>query len=220
MKNPLGAARGYAELLAMEVKAPLASEQAPLVEGVKRSIDAALLIIGDLLDLAHLESGGLKIERVEVDLNALAKQAVEDHKGAAEAKGHFLETETAREPVSVYTDPARVRQVVDNLMSNAIKYTPTPGRIVVRASMEDAGDDTDGDAWATLEVSDTGPGIPEDQREAIFDEFSRLDEHSPTKGHGLGLAIARGITRRLNGDLYVADSTAGATFVLRLPLRR
>ncbi|HSL68769.1 MAG TPA: ATP-binding protein, partial [Longimicrobiales bacterium] len=75
-------------------------------------------------------------------------------------------------------------------------------------------------AWAVIRVSDTGPGIPPDQREAIFDEFRRLDESSSTKGHGLGLAVARGLARQLDGDLVVADSTQGAEFVLRLPRRR
>jgi signal transduction histidine kinase len=220
VKNPLGAASGYAELLEMEVKAPLAPEQAPLVQGVQRSINAALQIIGDLLDLARLESGGLRVERVEVDLNALAREAVEDHQGAAQAAGHALAAETPLERVPVHTDPARVRQVIDNLISNAIKYTPPPGRITVSAVV-DGGEGSSGDgAWATLRVSDNGPGIPADQREAIFDEFSRLDDESPTKGHGLGLAIARGIARRLNGDLFVADSKEGATFELRLPLRK
>ena len=74
-------------------------------------------------------------------------------------------------------------------------------------------------AWATLEVSDTGPGIPPEHRDIVFDEFSRLHEKSPIKGQGLGLAIARNLARRLGGDLTIAEKGPGATFVLWIPQR-
>ena len=210
VKNPLGAARGYAELLAMGVKAPLAPEQLPLVQGVERSIDSALAIIADLLDLARVDSGGMTVNRVEVDLSELVHDAVTDFHAQAESTGHRIEA-AARANVVVFTDPLRVRQVLDNLISNAIKYTPPPGQIRVSVQLGSA---------ATIEVSDTGPGIPADRREAVFDEFMRLDERTTAKGHGLGLAIARGVARLLGGDLSIADTaTPGATFVLSLPIR-
>lgn len=220
VKNPLGAAKGYAELLALEVKAPLAAEQAPLVDGIRRSIDSALAIIADLLDLARMDRGAIRLQRVEVDLNALTQEAVHDFEAAAGTAGHVIEAETAPEPLVIQTDPARVRQVLDNLLSNALKYTPAPGLIVVRVRPGDDGSGPGPGDWATLEVSDSGPGIPPEQREAVFDEFTRLDDASPTKGHGLGLAIARGLSRRLGGDLTIADIGPGATFVLSLPCGR
>lgn len=220
VKNPLGAAKGYADLLAMGVKAPVAPEQTPLVEGIKRSVDSALAIIADLLDFARVESGGMTLNRVEVDLAEVVREAVEDYRAAAESAGHVLKAAAGNGPVAVYTDPVRVRQVLDNLISNAIKYVPAPGRIEVRvAPVADTKAAPGPGAWATAEVSDTGPGIPPDLRDAVFDEFTRLDEDSAMAGHGLGLAIARGVARRLGGDLTIADTSTGATFVLWLPRR-
>lgn len=219
VKNPLGAAKGYAELLEMGIQGPLSPGQAPMVEGIRRSVDAALAILADLLDVARADSGGLSVERVPVDLAEVARAAVEDHRAAAAAAGHALEVEPPGRPVPVHTDPARVRQVLGNLLSNAIKYTPAPGRITVRAERLEDGGPLPG-RWAAVRVSDTGPGIPPGMREAVFDEFTRLDEGSSAPGHGLGLAIARRIARLLGGDLEVEEAPEpGATFVLRLPLR-
>jgi signal transduction histidine kinase len=112
-----------------------------------------------------------------------------------------------------------VRQVLGNLLSNAVKYTPAPGRITVRAEHADGGSARPG-AWAVLRVSDTGPGIPVEQREAVFDEFTRLHDGTQIKGHGLGLAISRRVARLLGGDLDVSGAPGeGATFNLWLPLR-
>lgn len=220
VKNPLGAAKGYAELLQMGVKAPMLPEQAPLIAGVVRSVDGALAIIADLLDLARADSAGLAVNRLEVDLAQVAREAAEAHRPAAETAGHTIEVVAPQEPLKVFTDPARVTQVLGNLVSNAIKYTPTPGAITVVTAIRDGSLELGGDAWVTVQVTDNGPGIPADQRDAIFDEFTRLDDAGPQKGHGLGLAIARRIARLLGGDLNVEPAAAGgANFVLWLPLR-
>lgn len=218
VKNPLGAARGYAELLEMELKGPLNEEQKKYVRGVRRSIDGALAILGDLLDLARADSGGLSVERVPVDLSRVASEAGEDHRPAAASAGHMVEC-TMTGPLRVYTDPGRVRQVLGNLLSNAIKYTPSPGRITVRVERVEGDSARPGD-WAVVRVADTGPGIPQDKREAIFDEFSRLHDGTGIQGHGLGLAISRRVARLLGGDLDVTGADGeGATFTLWLPMR-
>ena len=220
VKNPLGAARGYAELLGMGIKGPLNAEQQQLIEGVERSIDSALAIISDLLDLARTDSGGIQLQRVEVDLNEIARNAVADHQAAAETAGHRITARLAdNRAVTVHTDPVRVRQVLDNLISNAIKYTPAPGQITVGINARAADAPFDKRAVA-ISVTDNGPGIPREHREHIFNEFTRLDDNSTLKGHGLGLAIARRMARLLGGDLGLADrSPPGATFVLWLPQR-
>jgi signal transduction histidine kinase len=218
VKNPLGAAKGYAELLGLEVKGPLGAEQHKLLEGMQRSIDNALAIISELLDLARADSGGISVQRVDIDLRQLAREAVEDHRPAAQNSGHELHFDGAKGELRIFTDPVRVRQVLDNLISNAIKYTPAPGSIIVRAEQQPAG--RDGQVGLALTVSDTGPGIPLDKRELIFNEFTRLDDGGELKGHGLGLAIARRVARILGGELAVADTSGrGATFVLTLPQR-
>src|SRR5690606_2933936 len=87
VKNPLGAAKGYAELLEMGIKAPILPEQTPLVQGVKRSVDSALAIITDLLDIAYADRGGLPVRRVPVDLAELTRETLEDYRAEAEAAG-------------------------------------------------------------------------------------------------------------------------------------
>jgi signal transduction histidine kinase len=220
VKNPLGAAKGYAELLDLGIKGELLPEQHSLVKGVQRSVDSALAIISDLLDLARTDSGGMSVRRVSIDLNEIVNDAVEDNRAAAETAGHVLSTQTPAQPVYVYTDPVRVRQVLDNLISNAIKYTAAPGRLSV--SVVARAHDAPRVARAlAIHVKDNGPGIPQEKREMIFDEFTRLDDESSTHGHGLGLAIARRIARILGGDLGVLDDDGqpGATFAFWLPER-
>jgi len=219
VKNPLGAAKGYAELLAEGIRGPLSPEQVPLVEGIQRTIDSALAILTDLLDVARAD-GGLSVQRVSTDLVSVVRVAVEDHRAAAEAAGHALEFETTVERLPVHTDPARVRQVLDNLLSNAIKYTPAPGRVTVVTDVVSDGDAPHPGAWVVVRVTDTGPGIPPERRRAIFDEFIRLENGSGVGGHGLGLAIARRVARLLGGNLTVSDAPGpGATFVLWIPRR-
>jgi signal transduction histidine kinase len=219
VKNPLGAARGYAELLKQGIGGDLTEQQAKFVAGIRRSIDGALAILADLLDLARADSGGLHVERVEADLGRIARDAAEDHRPAARAAGHTLECPAPTQDIRLHTDPARVRQVLGNLLSNAIKYTPSPGRITVRAEQADGGDARPG-VWAVLRVIDTGPGIPPEKRETIFDEFTRLHDGTQIQGHGLGLAISRRVARLLGGDLDVSGAPGqGATFTLWLPLR-
>lgn len=217
VKNPLGAAKGYATLLQDGIRGPLPEGQQPLVEGIQRSVDQALDIIADLLDLARADSAGLGVERVEIDLVAVARAATSDHDSAARAAGHSIAFDHPDGPVRVFTDPGRVSQILGNLISNAIKYTPSPGTIRVSTSTEDG---AEGPSWAVIHVTDSGPGIPPDQREAIFDEFTRFHD-GVQKGHGLGLAIARRISRILDGDLTVDGAEGGGSvFTLRLPLRR
>ena len=212
VKNPLGAAKGYAELLMMGVKGPLHPDQLPLLRGIERSVDGALAIIADLLDVARADSGGLTVHLRPTDVDALAREMVEQHRAAAEAAGLVLLHEPAAEPVIAETDATRVQQVLGNLLSNAVKYTPPPGRITVAAA---GGEDS-----VAVRVTDTGPGIPANLREAIFDEFTRVDDEAPVKGHGLGLAIARRVARILGGDLTVEDARGGGSvFSLRLPVK-
>ena len=123
VKNPLGAADGFAQLLELELSGTLLPEQAKLVAGVRRGIHGALAMITDLLDLSLAESGGLAVHREPVDLAVVAAQALEDHRGAAEAAGHVLVWE-GHAPVSIHTDPVRVRGVLGNLLTNAISTRP------------------------------------------------------------------------------------------------
>lgn len=214
VKNPLGAADGYAELLELGVRGPLTPEQARMVVGIRRSIQSGLSIISDMLELAGAEGQSLPIHPSVVAIDALVRECVEDYRGAAATVGHDLEVVLPPHTVVVRTDPGRVKQILGNLLSNAVKYTPEGGTI--RVELETRGVDASGEA-VLVHVSDDGRGIPAEYQERIFEEFERLPD-SGADGHGLGLAIARRIARLLGGDLYVrSDGARGSTFTLRLP---
>lgn len=219
VKNPLGAADGYAQLLESGME-PLSPRQAEWVAGVRRSLRGTLRMIDDLLRFERAGSADVAIERRPVELEPLLRQAAAEHAGAVQAAGHRMVTAMPAEPVRAWTDPERVRQILDNLLTNAIKYTPAPGTIGLALEViEDDGAPNTHGLWAVIRVSDSGPGIPEDERDRIFEEFHRLDPTGPA-GHGLGLAISRRLAELLRGRITVdARPGGGSVFSLWLPLR-
>jgi signal transduction histidine kinase len=217
LKNPLGAARGFVDLLREGIDGELNAGQARMATGIRRNLDTALAIIHDLLDLARADAGTLEVARERTDCRALLREAVDDHRAAAAAAGHALEVRASDAPVEALADPLRVRQVVGNLLSNAIKYTPPGGRVVVAAGPASNGDGPRPGQWVRVTVEDSGPGIPPEHREGVFREFERLDP-AAAEGHGLGLAIGRRVARLLGGDVTVGDAElGGAAFTLWLP---
>ncbi|MEX2584228.1 MAG: HAMP domain-containing sensor histidine kinase, partial [Gemmatimonadota bacterium] len=221
VKNPLGAADGYASLLELGVRGKLADDQAETVRRIRRSISGAIEIIDELLDLSRLESGGLRTARVETDVNALVAESVRQHAVAAEAAGLDLSFEPLGHaaPGVVFTDPDRVAQIVGNLISNAVKYTPAAGRVRVSVLDREDPDAPHPGRWITIAVQDTGPGIAPEEIDRIFTEFHRVPG-SPGEGHGLGLAISRGVARLLGGEVTVRSVVGeGSEFLLWLPVR-
>ena len=214
VKNPLGAADGYAELLEMGLRGTLSPDQLPMVAAIRRSLRSALAIIDDLLDLSRAERRELSFTPREVALDELVARIAETHRGALEATGQALDLRLPDAPVLAETDPVRVEQVVGNLLSNAAKYG---GGGMVRVSLVPSVDGAG--THAAIIVRDEGPGIAPDQLEAIFEEFHRVHP-GDGRGHGLGLAIARHVARQVGGDLTVESvAGAGAAFTFRVPLR-
>ncbi|HKO16335.1 MAG TPA: HAMP domain-containing sensor histidine kinase [Gemmatimonadaceae bacterium] len=220
LKNPLGAAMGYADLLGDGVVGPLSPEQHDVVLRLRRLLEATLHTLTDLLSIARTDESELRVERRPTDLGALTAETVDDFRASARASELALELAPPARELCADTDPERVRQILGNLLSNALKYTPRGGRVHVRAYEERAGNQR----WACVEVRDTGPGIPPQYRERVFEEFFRLPHASSVaSGEGVGLAISRRIARLLGGDLTVADPPpdqvpGGARLVLRLPV--
>ena len=218
LKNPIHAIDGHAQLLEDELRGPLTPAQRDSVARIRRSARALTGLIEDLLELARAEVGQLSVKLDRVILREVVRDAVEEHRAAAEAAGLALEHADDESETILVTDPARVAQVLGNLLSNAIKYTPRGGRIEVATEML-APRDADGGARLAIHVVDDGPGIPADKREEIFGEFTRL-ESGDKPGAGLGLSIARRVARLLGGDVTVSGEQRGGTrFTLWLPLR-
>ncbi len=217
LKNPLGAANGYTQLLQEGLEGPLASGQARMVESMRRCHGTMLALIEDLLDFSRAESGDLDLVVEPVDCGEVAREIAEEYQGVARAAGHELEVRVPEHPLPCATDPRRALRIVGNLLSNAVKYTPAPGRLVLEARAASPGAGPRAGEWVQVRVCDTGPGIPQDERERIFDEFHRLHGRE-VSGHGLGLATSRRIARLLGGEITVADAEGGgAAFTLWLP---
>lgn len=219
LKNPLGAIDGHAALLEEGMRGPLTSEQRESIARMRRSVSSVLALIGDLLDLSKAEAGQLSIRLRPTDVADLVRDTAEDHRAAAEAAGLEMRIEIGDGLPVIQTDPDRVRQVLGNLLSNAAKYTPRGGQIVVRAEAR-TGDGRIPTGGVAIDVIDTGPGIPADKLEEIFKEFSRLSTDAKA-GAGLGLTIARRITHLLGGDITVASAVGkGSTFTLWIPIEQ
>ncbi|MBG0833160.1 GAF domain-containing protein [Planomonospora sp. ID67723] len=227
LRNPIGAIRGYAEMLADD--ADLTSGQQTFVDVIDRKSAQLQRLVDDLLDLARLDTGQLSIDLRPVDLARLTRQALEDHRPAAQVKQLTL---TAGLParLPIHADPLRLRQVLDNLLSNAIKYTPDQGAVTVTATAaavgnasQDSGQDEDQCAMAVLAVADTGIGIPPEQYEHLFSRFFRAStaKDAGIKGTGLGLAIVRSIVTAHGGTITAAPREGGGTvFTVALPVER
>jgi len=217
LKNPIHAIDGHAQLLEDEMRGPLTVEQRDSIARIRRSTRALLGLIEDLLELGRAEAGQLTVTLDRVVLCDVVRDAVEEHRAAAQAAGLALVNADGGSQTILVTDPARVAQVLGNLLSNAIKYTPPGGRIEVTTELSGRRDGDDG-ARLAIHVADDGPGIPVERREEIFGEFTRLATVDKP-GAGLGLSIARRVARLLGGDVTVSGGQrGGARFTLWLPM--
>jgi signal transduction histidine kinase len=219
IKNPLGAAAGYADLLEDGLAGPINGQQLEMVKRIKRLVGTAEHTVRELVDLARVDAGEFPIAQSETNIGLVVREAVDDYSAAAMQKHLTLKADVPASPITVKTDPTRVRHVLDNLLSNAIKYTPPGGSVTVGAAASGAHDH--GSPSVQVKVEDDGPGIPADYRDSIFDEFVRAPSQTGAPGSGLGLAISRRIARMLGGDVTLSNAPArGSVFTLTLPAER
>jgi signal transduction histidine kinase len=219
LKNPLNAIDGHAALIEDGVKGPLTAEQKESIGRIRRAVQTQLSLIVDLLELSRAEAGSLAIHKELTDLCAVVAEEVEEQRPAAEAAGQSLTFAAAETPPLVETDAERVKQVVGNLLSNAVKYTPPRGSIQVEVEALEGAGRLAGKPAVAIRVSDTGTGIPPEKTAAIFEEFTRLSP-GMAEGAGLGLAIARRISRLLGGDITVVSEVGtGSVFSFWLPYK-
>jgi signal transduction histidine kinase len=212
LRTPLTSIIGYLELLVDDESGGLTAEQESYLEIVQRSTARLVELVGDLLLVAEAERGPLALELGEIDFVQLAAHAVDAARPAADARGITLAFD-AGAPGAVGGDATRLAQMLDNLISNAIKFTPSGGRVTVRAGRR--GSD------AVFEVIDTGDGIAESDRARLFDPFFRSREANAraVPGTGLGLTITKAIVDAHDGTIEVESVPGGgATFRVWLPV--
>ncbi|MGH6760588.1 MAG: ATP-binding protein [Phyllobacterium sp.] len=216
IRTPLNGIIGTAKLLA---DTGLTPEQRSYVQAVTQSSDALLTLIEDLLDFSKIESGRIDLVAEPTDIRTLCENVIELLASRAYAKGLGigLHVSTAV-PERLMLDPYRTRQIIFNLVGNAVKFTETGG-VLLRVEVRNG---EASEQMLVLTVTDTGPGIRECDHEKIFREFEQSDEGSTRRhnGTGLGLAISRRIATAMGGEIHVSSTFgSGSTFELTVPLR-
>ena len=201
----------------------MSEAQAKSIARARRSIEIALQLVSRLLEIECAEAGQLSVERERVDLCAVVVEIAAEFQAAAAAK--FLDLavsvrqdDESRASLVIESDAARVRQILANLVSNAVKYTQPRGQISVAARVALAGEAPWRGCWAAVTVADDGPGIPLEKQGMVLREFTRFDP-SAAAGSGIGLAISRRLARALGGDItFTSTPGVGSAFTLWLPL--
>ncbi len=200
IRTPMNGVMGTLELL---TDTQLSREQADYTDTARRSAESLLEIINDILDFSKIEAGKLTLESNAFALHELVEDVASGLANIGHAKGVEVACHVQEDvPATVRGDALRLRQVLINLLSNALKFT-SEGEIVVGASK--AGEDADGRAIVRFEVRDTGLGIPEERLAGIFDAFTQADSSTTRRfgGTGLGLAIARRLSEAMGGEIGV-----------------
>jgi signal transduction histidine kinase len=209
LRTPLGVILGYASFLQEESQGE-ASEHASQV------LSAALhmrTLIEDLVNLRYLQMGDADLILEKVPVGSLLAAAQHDIKSLVDAKGHIFTVDSTHNDFIVNVDRVKIGMVLENILNNAVKYTPNGGRITLRVEPRPR------EVW--IQIVDSGIGIPEDQLEKIFDMFHQVEDHLTRSynGMGLGLAIARGMIEAHGGRLWAesAGKNKGSTFTIALP---
>lgn len=213
IRTPLHGVLGMAQVMARD---PLSAEQAARLGVIRRSGDALLGLLNDLLDLSKIEAGRLELAPAPFDLESVVISACGPFEGLAQEKGVRLDVEVASTARGGWLgDGPRLQQVVANLVSNAVKFTDD-GEVRVLAQIAAGG-------GLEIRVSDTGIGIPDDRMASLFQKFSQVESSATRRfaGTGLGLSISRQFVQMMGGDLTVASRLGGgSTFTAAVPLIR
>ena len=213
LRTPLNAIAGYAELMRMGLRGPITPEQLEDLNRITRSERALLSLINDILNFARLEAAQVKFACERVPLGPLLSDIealVAPQLSAKQLSFHVGECD---ESIAARADSDKVRQIVINLVSNAVKFTPPAGSIALDCEADER--------TVRVFVRDSGVGIPKEKLQVVFEPFVQLERSltSTSEGSGLGLSISRDLARGMGGDL-VAESAVGvgSTFILSLPL--
>jgi signal transduction histidine kinase len=213
LRTPLNSIGGYVDLLEMELRGPVTDAQRADLERIRRSQEHLLRIINDILNFTRLEATEVKYDVIDVPLRAVVADLDAVVSSLASAKALDYMCDVPPSGVFTRTDPDKLRQIMINLLSNAVKFTPAGGRIKVSCARQEK--------TVSISVEDSGPGIPSDKLEAVFEPFVQLDRGltRTTEGTGLGLAISRGLARGMGAEITLRSELGkGSVFSLVLPL--
>jgi signal transduction histidine kinase len=214
LRTPLTAIKGAVDLVLREVPGPLTEKQIHYLTRVRSNTQHLAGLINDLLDLSKIESGRINVKLSRVSVGDLLHEVVETLRPVAAEKAIVLEATTPEPSIMVWADRDKINQVLMNLIGNAIKFTPTRGTVTVSAARN-------GKESVQVSVSDTGPGVPREEKEKIFEKFYQIAdlEGAKPKGTGLGLAISKALVELHGGKIWVeSEEGRGSTFSFTLPV--
>jgi signal transduction histidine kinase len=213
LRTPLNAIIGFSEVLSQKMFGEINDKQAEYLADILESGQHLLSLINDILDLSKIEAGRMELEAAEFDLPTTIENTLILVRERAQRHGITLGHTVDERLGTIRGDERKVKQVLLNLLSNALKFTPEGGRIDVRAELRDG--------TAEISVRDTGVGIAPEDQEAVFEEFRQVGTASKkVEGTGLGLAISRKFIELHGGKIWVKSQVgAGSTFAFTLPLQ-
>jgi PAS domain S-box-containing protein len=213
LRTPLNSIIGFADLLKEQVFGPLNEKQLQYAQNILESGEHLLSLINDILDLSKVETGMLEVNLEQVNLEEMLRWSLTIQNERAKRHNISMNLEVDEGIGTIMTDPTRLKQILLNLVSNAVKFTSDGGSVTVRAKKLDG--------EIQISVSDTGIGIPKEQRERIFEPFVQLDSSLSRRyeGTGLGLALTKRLVELLGGRIWVeSEPDKGSTFHFTIPL--
>jgi signal transduction histidine kinase/DNA-binding response OmpR family regulator len=211
LRTPLNAVLGFSELLIGDTYGKLNDTQRERIVDIAAAGRQLLTLVNDILDLSRIEAGRIELKLAPIDLRGPIEDAFALMAPIAEAKKVRIVHDLASQKLSAVADPDRLRQIVVNFLSNAIKFSQTNGEISVRALVQDQ--------KVRIEVQDHGAGISRDDAKKLFAPFSQLKAGKAAGGAGLGLSISRRLVELMSGDIGVESEVGkGATFFFTLPI--
>ncbi len=212
LRTPLNAMLGFAQLLELDTRHPLAESQRPWVAQIQSAGWHLLEMINDVLDLSRIEAGTMRLQPETLALPPLITTTRSMIEGVAERRGIVVTQHIDDDATRVQGDATRVKQILTNLLSNAVKYNHDQGRIHIMARPR-------GEEQVEIAVTDTGLGMTTEQIDSLFQPFNRLGrEHSALEGTGIGLVISQRLAELMGGTLRVRSTAGeGSSFILTLP---
>jgi len=214
LRTPLTSIKAYTETLLDNIETMKRHTIQEFLSVMDEENERLIKLVDNILNYSRMESGNLKVEKISCNLNTLIGEVQEGLAKKIESGNVNVETRMPKRPVMIDADAELIRQLVLNLVSNAVKFTPSGGKVTVQLEEEASA--------ARIVVQDTGKGIPEDQLEKIFERFHQVDTSNTREhgGSGLGLAICKNIVEWHDGKIWVENvKEAGAKFVVMLPMK-
>lgn len=213
LRTPLNAIVGYIYLLMNGTYGPLAENQKMPLDGIQRNVRELLRLINDVLDLARIDSGKMPVERSSVRLSSIIEEITIEMKPLLEMKSLSIHSHVPENLPDIDSDAMKIKQIVTNLVSNAVKFTEKGGVTIRVENLSKEG-------WVEITVSDTGMGIEPEFLPKIFESFYQIEESRAFGGSGLGLTIVKELVNLLQGRIRVTSEVGkGSTFTIFLPYR-